>query len=149
MVHQIQLQSQLLQVQRGILPTSQVAILRDGIDAVCILALKLPAILLLTELDRAFFGIYSILSIHAMLFAPEYDPDEDLLSPSGGKEPEDERQWEMVRIPDTPGTTGGLKSPITPRTRAFNDLEGSASQGTDLPLREKYAPLVYTGYNAH
>lgn len=81
-----------------------------------------------------------------MLCAPEADPEENLISPIGsGKEPEEERQWEMVRIPETPGTTGGLKSPITPRTRAFNDLDG---EGTDLPLREKYAPFVYSGYNA-
>jgi len=92
--------------------------------------------------------MYSILSIQAMLFAPEIDPDDELLSPGSGKEPEEERQWEMVRIPETPGTTGGLKSPTTPRTRAFNDLEGSAGPRTDLPLREKYAPLVYSGYNA-
>lgn len=84
-----------------------------------------------------------------MLFAPEADPDADLISPTGnGKEPEEERQWEMVRIPETPGTTGGLKSPmspISPRTRAFNELDGG---GTNLPLREKYAPFVYNGYNS-
>ncbi len=81
-----------------------------------------------------------------MLFAPEVDPDEEAMSPfAGSKIPEEEeRQWEMVRIPDTPGTTGGLKSPMTPmtpRTKAFNVLEG----GGGLPLREKLGPQVYSG----
>ena len=78
-----------------------------------------------------------------MLFAPEVDPDEEAMSPfAGTKIPEEEeRQWEMVRIPETPGTTGGLKSPMTPRTKAFNTLEG----GGDLPLREKFGPQVYSG----
>lgn len=80
-----------------------------------------------------------------MLFAPEANPDDDMFSPIAGSKEEEERQWEMVRIPDTPGTTGGLKSPMTPRTRAFNDLQGPA---TDLPLREKFAGHVYSGYNA-
>lgn len=41
---------------------------------------------------------------------------------------EQERQWEMVPVPDTPGMP---KSPMTPRTTAFKALEG----GGDLPLR--------------
>jgi len=78
-----------------------------------------------------------------MIFAPEFDPDEDAIF-AGNKVPEEEeRQWEMVRIPDTPGTTGGMKSPMTPRTKAFNVLEG----GGDLPLREKYAPQVYSAFH--
>ena len=39
----------------------------------------------------------------------------------------DERQWEMVPIPETPGTSYGGSfplSPTTPRTRAFNALQG-------------------------
>jgi len=40
MVHQTQLFGQLLQIQRGILPASQVTILRYGNNAVCIPALK-------------------------------------------------------------------------------------------------------------
>jgi hypothetical protein len=62
---------------------------------------------------------------------------------SKAQEEPEEHQWEMVRIPETPGTTGGLKSPITPRTKAFNVLEG----GRDLPLREKFAPQVYSGFH--
>lgn len=30
----------------------------------------------------------------------------------------------MGQVPPTPGTTGGLKSPTTPRTMAFNTLSG-------------------------
>ena len=103
---------------------------------------------MLTDSDRSLFGIQAILAIQSILFAPETDPyDDNLFTPV---KDEDERQWEMVRIPDTPGTTGGLKSPMTPRTRAFNDLDGGApGVRTDLPLREKYAGYVYQGYNAH
>ncbi|KAI9677965.1 MAG: negative regulator of the PHO system [Bathelium mastoideum] len=57
-----------------------------------------------------------------------------------------EQQWEMLRqmprTPRTPGTTGGLKSPVTPRTQAFNTLGGSSgpnhsaapSPGASSPL---------------
>lgn len=34
--------------------------------------------------------------------------------------------WEMLEAPKTPGTTGGLKSPTTPRTRAFNALSSKS-----------------------
>lgn len=99
----------------------------------------------LIEIDSILFGIHILLAAHSMVFAPEFDPDEDAMSPfASTKIPEEEeRQWEMVRIPDTPGTTGGLKSPMTPRTKAFNVLEG----GGDLPLREKYTPQVYSGFH--
>jgi hypothetical protein len=35
-----------------------------------------------------------------------------------------QHMWELQQLPRTPGTAGGLKSPMTPRTRTFNDLEG-------------------------
>jgi hypothetical protein len=116
----------------------------------CVLCSKdphLPAVLVTDCSHSALFAIHAIISIYAMLFAPDVDPyDDAIFTPV--KE-EDERQWEMVRIPDTPGTTGGLKSPMTPRTRAFNELEGGPpTVRTDLPLREKYAGYVYQGYNA-
>ena len=38
--------------------------------------------------------------------------------------------WEMLEAPRTPGTTGGLKSPTTPRTRAFNTLSGKTNQNS-------------------
>jgi len=48
--------------------------------------------------------------------------------------------WEMMDAPRTPGTTGGLKSPTTPRTTAFNTLsrngKAPARQGNmGIPLR--------------
>ncbi|KAL8989301.1 MAG: hypothetical protein Q9177_001785 [Variospora cf. flavescens] len=39
-----------------------------------------------------------------------------------------ERPWEMNQVPATPGTTGGMKSPMTPRTTAFNTLSGSMGE---------------------
>lgn len=36
-----------------------------------------------------------------------------------------QHMWELQQLPRTPGTAGGMKSPITPRTRAFQDLGGS------------------------
>ena len=86
-----------------------------------------------------------MLAGQAMLFAPEVDPDEEAMSPFASAktaELQEEQQWEMVRIPETPGTTGGLKSPMTPRTKAFNVLDG----GSDLPLRDKFTPQVYSGF---
>lgn len=43
-----------------------------------------------------------------------------------------QKEWEMGTLPRTPGTTGAMKSPMTPRTVAFNTLGG------DLPLRQAY-----------
>jgi len=66
------------------------------------------------------------------------DDDSEMYTDDKGKAPANrEQQWEMMRIPDTPGTTGGLKSPVpvTPRTRAFNSLEGGG-----LPFREHFPP---------
>lgn len=40
--------------------------------------------------------------------------------------------WEMMEAPRTPGTAGGLKSPTTPRTTAFNTLSGNGK----APLRK-------------
>ncbi|MCJ1462179.1 hypothetical protein MMC07_000779 [Pseudocyphellaria aurata] len=45
----------------------------------------------------------------------------------------DSRPWEMTEAPRTPGTTGGLKSPTTPRTMAFNTL----SQNGKIPKNGK------------
>ena len=46
--------------------------------------------------------------------------------------------------PNTPGTTGGLKSPTTPRTNAYNQLSGLGKppvrQGNKgIPLRHHIA----------
>ncbi|KAA6416364.1 MAG: hypothetical protein FRX48_01084 [Lasallia pustulata] len=34
------------------------------------------------------------------------------------------QKWEMLELSATPGTSGGMKSPVTPRTMAFNTLGG-------------------------
>ncbi|KAB8349882.1 hypothetical protein FH972_023895 [Carpinus fangiana] len=44
-----------------------------------------------------------------------------------------EHEMQQFNAPPTPGTSGGLKSPVTPRTFAFNKLGGNS--GRDLPLR--------------
>ncbi|KAL6712644.1 hypothetical protein ACN47E_000521 [Coniothyrium glycines] len=36
-----------------------------------------------------------------------------------------QHMWELQQLPRTPGAIGGLKSPMTPRTRAFNELDGA------------------------
>ena len=38
-----------------------------------------------------------------------------------------QHMWELQQLPRTPGTAGGMKSPITPRTRAFRDLGGTGN----------------------
>lgn len=45
-----------------------------------------------------------------------------------------EQQWEMQQYQRVPGTAGGMKSPMTPRTVAFNVLGGGSR---DLHLRGK------------
>lgn len=37
-----------------------------------------------------------------------------------------QHMWELQQLPRTPGTAGGMKSPITPRTKAFNALDNGA-----------------------
>ncbi|MDI1488541.1 MAG: hypothetical protein OHK93_007816 [Ramalina farinacea] len=41
--------------------------------------------------------------------------------------------WEMLEAPRAPGTPSGLKSPTTPRTRAFNTLTSKSSQPKAKP----------------
>ena len=59
----------------------------------------------------------------------------------------------MHQVPATPGTTGGLKSPATPRTMAFNTLSGdrkgkgkgkSNKKGKE-PLAEQTTPRLGNG----
>ncbi|TKA68888.1 hypothetical protein B0A49_09898 [Cryomyces minteri] len=51
-----------------------------------------------------------------------------------------EQKREGQQLPRNLGTTGGLRSPMTPRTVAFNVLGGGGrpEAGGGLPLREKY-----------
>jgi hypothetical protein len=88
---------------------------------------------------RLIFVIHAFLAIYSMLFAPMHPrSDDDERSISSGKarlsDMPPEREWEMVRIPETPGSVGAMKSPMTPRTKAFNDLDGgyAASGGQQL-----------------
>ncbi|MCJ1458724.1 hypothetical protein MMC28_009098 [Mycoblastus sanguinarius] len=51
-----------------------------------------------------------------------------------------QQPWEMMEAPRTAGSTGGLKSPTTPRTKAFNTLSSNekapARKGNQgIPLR--------------
>lgn len=48
-----------------------------------------------------------------------------------------QHMWELQQLPRTPGTAGGLKSPTTPRTMAYNNL-GGEHQGYASP--NGYAP---------
>src|ERR1700712_3333236 len=92
------------------------------------------------------FAAHIFVALHSMLFAPTKKGDveeQETYTESKGKEPmvEDEQQWEMVRIPETPGTVNGMTdfplSPTTPRTRAFNTLGGDRGR---LPSRDQHFP---------
>ena len=48
--------------------------------------------------------------------------------------------WEMLETPRTPGTAGGLKSPTTPRTRAFNVLSSKGTKGAKKPTNYGNTP---------
>ena len=81
--------------------------------------------------------LYSIISFTYFLFslysllAPFFGSSSRKSKISDSESPVEERQqpWEMIQIPVTPGTTGGLKSPATPRTMAFNTLSGDRRMG--------------------
>jgi hypothetical protein len=89
------------------------------------------------------FALHLILSIHSMLFAPAPGADdEESFAESKGKQV-DQRQWEMVPVPATPGTPFGRMpmSPMTPRTKAFQTLDGDTRR---LSYRESYqAPMSF------
>ncbi|KAL2052255.1 hypothetical protein ABVK25_007414 [Lepraria finkii] len=60
------------------------------------------------------------------------------------RESQNQAPWEMMMVPGTPGTTGGLKSPTTPRTTAFNQLSGKGKApvrmgNKGIPLRHHIA----------
>ncbi|KAI4104211.1 MAG: hypothetical protein L6R37_003380 [Teloschistes peruensis] len=70
----------------------------------------------------AIFVVYFALSLYSLVRpARSYS----LASgKSGDVESPQQRPWEMMQVPATPGTAGGLMSPTTPRTTAFNTLSG-------------------------
>ncbi|KAF1995830.1 hypothetical protein P154DRAFT_580534 [Amniculicola lignicola CBS 123094] len=50
-----------------------------------------------------------------------------------------QHMWELQQLPRTPGTAGGMKSPLTPRTRAFGALEGGYYGGQQqVPMPQSY-----------
>jgi len=53
-----------------------------------------------------------------------------------------QHMWELQQLPRTPGTIGGMKSPMTPRTKTFGDLEGGQGQYSHMQ------PQEYGGYYA-
>ncbi|KAJ9664279.1 hypothetical protein H2201_005271 [Coniosporium apollinis] len=59
-----------------------------------------------------------------------------------------QQQWEMQHYPRSPGSTGGLKSPMTPRTVAFRALDENGGSG-DLPLRGQWQPQPYQSYQPY
>src|ERR1700712_1224448 len=96
----------------------------------CKLSPPLPShnLLLTLTFQSALFAIHVIIAIQALMFGPEAGNTDDEIdsvhTTSKMNTPiTPAREWEMVQIPPTPGTIGGMKSPVTPRTRAFNELE--------------------------
>ncbi|KAL8943596.1 MAG: hypothetical protein Q9216_000961 [Gyalolechia sp. 2 TL-2023] len=67
----------------------------------------------------ALFLTYLVLSLYSLI--PSRSSKVSTISDT---ESQNQRPWEMEQVPPTPGTTGGLKSPMTPRTTAFNTLSG-------------------------
>ncbi|KAH8719444.1 hypothetical protein GQ44DRAFT_623471 [Phaeosphaeriaceae sp. PMI808] len=43
-----------------------------------------------------------------------------------------QHMWELQQLPRTPGTVGGLKSPMTPRTQTTHDLEGGGGHYNNI-----------------
>lgn len=74
------------------------------------------------------FLIYTLLSIFSLIPTRAHRssthsklPSTDLESTHSSPQ---QQPWEMSEVPRTPGTTGGIRSPTTPRTMAFNTLSG-------------------------
>ncbi|KAL8733858.1 MAG: hypothetical protein Q9166_001846 [cf. Caloplaca sp. 2 TL-2023] len=83
----------------------------------------------------ALFTIYLILSLYSLL-APVGSAMRSRKDSTTSEDPEaqdQQRPWEMTQVqpPPTPGTTGGIKSPMTPRTTAFNTLSGKMGGGKE------------------
>jgi hypothetical protein len=55
-------------------------------------------------------------------------PSENYMSP----EEQWQHMWELQQLPRTPGTVGAMKSPMTPRTRTSNELQGGTTVYTQL-----------------
>lgn len=94
----------------------------------------------LTGLLSAIYALFVVLSVYSLIptaaqksaFAEKQAEkkafkEKYASSPYDNEMTADEQwqhMWELQQLPRTPGTIGGLKSPMTPRTRAFSDLGG-------------------------
>ncbi|KAF2476379.1 uncharacterized protein BDR25DRAFT_252328 [Lindgomyces ingoldianus] len=56
-----------------------------------------------------------------------------------------QHMWELQQLPRTPGTAGGMRSPMTPRTKAFNSLDG----GQGHYAREPHQPVSPVAEEEH
>lgn len=88
-----------------------------------------------TILLCALFFVYFVLSVWSLLAGSALRTRNRKLSTASEEDAEAQAQrpWEMAQVmpPATPGTTGGLKSPLTPRTTAFNTLSGKMGAGKE------------------
>jgi hypothetical protein len=93
----------------------------------------------LTYLCRAIYAAFLILTIYSLI--PTTEAKQAHAAKQAEKKAEKEKwanspvdnemtaeeqwqhMWELQQLPRTPGTAG-FKSPMTPRTRTFSDLEG-------------------------
>lgn len=67
------------------------------------------------------------------------------MSPSDNEMTAEEQwqhMWELQQLPRTPGTAGGLKSPMTPRTRAFQSLGGEGTYAST----QQHPPMPTSPY---
>lgn len=79
----------------------------------------------LISINRALFTIQMILALVSLYPSKSFREDrrEKMSDMEARHQP-----WEMLEAPRTPGTTGGLKSPTTPRSKAFNILSSKGTQ---------------------
>ena len=92
----------------------------------------------LASIYSTLFTAYLILTLITLY------PTESFRSARNSKISDSESQpWEMPQWPRTPGTAGGMKSPTTPRTTAFNTLSGIRKQ--KQPMRQVSPPPVRQG----
>ncbi|KAL8804586.1 MAG: hypothetical protein Q9200_005775 [Gallowayella weberi] len=71
----------------------------------------------------ALFSIYLVLSLYSLLAPTSAAIRHRKLSTTSSDLESQQRPWEMTHV-QTPPTPGGLQSPMTPRTTAFNTLSG-------------------------
>jgi hypothetical protein len=94
----------------------------------------------LTYIHRAIYAAFLILTIYSLIPTAEArqahaikqaekkaEKEKWANSPVDNEMTAEEQwqhMWELQQLPRTPGATGGMKSPMTPRSRTFADLEG-------------------------